>query len=71
MIFGDQGILTILEENLATTNAYVQGSTITLADIVIYCELVTVMKLTQQTEENLKERGLKEIHRWYVKLGEF
>ena len=63
--------MTILEENLAKTNAYICGSSICQADINIYCELVTVMKLTQQTEEDLLHRGLKETHRWYTKLGEF
>ena len=71
MIFGEHSILTTLEDNLGKTNAYICGSTISLVDIVIYCELVTVMKLTQQTGEDLKQRGLNETHRWYTKLGEF
>ena len=71
MIFGEHSILTTLEDNLGKTNAYICGSTISLVDIVIYCELVTVMKLTQHTGEDLKQRGLNETHRWYTKLGEF
>jgi glutathione S-transferase len=71
MIFGDHSILTTLEENLAKTNAYICGSSMSIVDIIIYCELVTVMKLTQQTEEELKNRGLKETLRWYTKLGQF
>jgi glutathione S-transferase len=71
MIFGEHSILTTLEDNLGKTNAYICGSSISLVDIVIYCELVTVMKLTQQTGEDLKQRGLNETHRWFTKLGEF
>jgi len=50
MIFGDHSILTTLEDNLANTNAYICGPSISIVDIIIYCELVTVMKLTQQTD---------------------
>jgi glutathione S-transferase len=71
MIFGEYSILTELEVNLGKTKAYLCGSIISLVDIVIYCELVTVMKLSQQTGEDLKQRGLHETHRWYSKLGEY
>ena len=71
MIFGEHSILTTLEDNLGKTNAFICGPTISLVDIVIYCELVTVLMLTQQTGEDLKQRGFHETHRWGSKLGEF
>ena len=71
MIFGEHSILTTLEDNLGKTNAYICGSTISLVDIVIYCELITVMILTEQTFQYLNQRGFHEIHRWGMKLGEF
>jgi glutathione S-transferase len=71
MIFGEHSILTTLEDNLAKTNAFICGSSISIVDIIIYCELVTVLKLTQQTEADLKHRGFNETLRWYAKLGQF
>ena len=71
MIFGDFSILKNIEKSLTETKAYLCGPSISIVDIVFYCELVTVMKLTQQNDEDLKQRGLNETLRWYTKLGEF
>ena len=71
MIFGEHSILTTLEDNLGKTNAYICGPTISLVDIVIYCELITVMMVTEQNFPSLNERGFHETHRWGMKLGEF
>lgn len=70
-IFGKHGMLSNLEGYLAKTGAFICGGNVTIADIAIYCELVTLMKLTQQTEEDLLRRGLTETHRWYAKLNQF
>jgi hypothetical protein len=56
LIFGQEGIISVLEENLSKTRAYICGSGVTIADIAIYCELVTVMLLTKQTPDDLYHR---------------
>ena len=53
-IFGSKGLLeTAIEKNLSTTKAFICGDRITVADFAIYSELVTVMYLTETTEESL------------------
>jgi hypothetical protein len=61
----------VIEENLSSTKAFICSNDLTVADIAIYCELTTVMMLTQQTTEDLNNRGLHETHRWLTKLAEF
>lgn len=71
LVFGEYGIVTTLEENLTKTNAYICGSSPTVADIAIYCELVTVVLLTKQTADDFYHRKLLQTYRWYTKLSEY
>lgn len=56
LVFGAEGVVSILEENLSRTGAYICSSSPTIADIAIYCELVTVMLLTKQTADDFYHR---------------
>ena len=70
-IFGHESIIEVIEENLKKSGAFICSKDLTVADIAIYCELTTVMMLTQQTSEDLHKRGFHETHRWLSKLAEF
>jgi glutathione S-transferase len=67
----ESGILVFLEERLGKTQTFICGDTFTVADIAIYCELVTVMMLSQQTAEDLRASNLPKTYAWYSKLGDF
>ncbi len=45
LIFGEHGLLFTLEKQLNHTGAYICGNALTVVDLVIYCEIATILAI--------------------------
>lgn len=67
----EAGMAFVFNEQLKKLGPFVCGTSLSVADIAIYCELVTIMMLTEQTADFLFEHNLQHVGNWYNKLSEF
>ena len=61
-------ILPKINSKLEKT-AYVTGQKLTIIDVMIYCDIQTVLKLYRRDIESSKS-NLKALKNWHISLGE-
>lgn len=52
-IYGDHGLLRVLDGQLVKTDQYICGAHMTVVDVLFYCEISTILALTLKKDEDL------------------
>lgn len=66
-IYGQKGILSVLNGQLGKTNAFVCGDQMSVVDVLFYCEISTIFSLTLKSEEEMGANN-PNINRWYLRM---
>lgn len=66
-IYGEHGILSVLNDKLKQSNAYICGELMSVVDILIYSEISTILALTLKSEEEIAANH-PEIDKWIKRM---
>lgn len=66
-IYGKHGVLDVLNTKLGSTGAFVCGQTMTVVDVVLYCEIATILALTLKSEDELSQNN-QLIYKWVLRM---
>ena len=66
-IYGQRGLLSVLDGQLGKTGSYVCGDHMTVVDVLFYCEISTILSLTLKTDDDLAVNN-PNINKWYLRM---
>jgi glutathione S-transferase len=66
-IYGQRGVLSVLDTQLGKSGAFICGDGMTVVDVLLYCEISTILALTSKSEGDLRNNN-PNIHKWFLRM---